>query len=107
MITGFWRFWIRFRQFGRKPHGFDSRQCRDNRISYDGERVQKNGAEAPETDSRISQADIVVEHERANEAQIGESLREHYGGLVEENLPRNILETLTDLNQRLKRRDGD
>jgi len=99
--------WIRFRKFARKRRGFDARQCDKRRVSYTRHHIQETGVSSPASDRQPREGGVVVRHERAAEAKIGEKIRDRYHEVAEEELPEKILDALADLNQRLNRRDGD
>jgi hypothetical protein len=97
---------MRFSKLLRKLRGVDSRQCNEGRVAYDGDGFQGTGDDASDA-PKGSERDVVIEYHRADQAKIGQKLRGQYDELAQEELPREILDTLADLNQRLKGRDGD
>jgi hypothetical protein len=97
---------MRFSKLIRKLRGVDSRQCNEGRVAYDGHGFQGTGDDTSDA-PKGSERDVVIEYHRADQAKIGQQLRDNYDEFAQEELPREILETLADLNQRLKRRDGD
>jgi len=107
MIARVRTVWMRFSKFARKIAGFDARQCNDGGVSYPHQGEQETRVDASDARSEGSEDDVVVEYHRADQAKIGEQLRKRYDEVAQQELPRDILELLSDLNQRLKRRDGD
>lgn len=99
--------WERFSKLVRKLRGFDTRQCDQSGDSYYDHHEQGTRDDASDAPPEGSEHDVVVEYRRADQAKIGQQLRDHYDEFAQKELPRDILETLADLNQRLKRRDGD
>jgi len=99
--------WMRFSTLIQKLRGFDARQCNDKLDHYNAEGNQGTRDDASRTAGTSSERDVVIDYHHANQAKIGQNLRDRYHEVAEEDLPRDILNTLGDLNQRLKRRDGD
>lgn len=99
--------WMRFSTLIKKLRGFDARQCNENRDHYNDEGTQGTRDDASRATGTSSEQDVVIEYRRADQAKIGQKLRDRYSQVADEDLPRDILNTLGDLNQRLKRRDGD
>ncbi|RIA55080.1 hypothetical protein [Dichotomicrobium thermohalophilum] len=99
--------WMRFSKFVRKLRGFDTRQCDESGDNYYEIRDQGTRDDASDAPPEDFEHDVVVEYHRAKQAKIGQQLRSRYDNFAQEELPRDILDTLADLNQRLKRRDGD
>lgn len=74
---------------------------------YNGDKLREARNEAPDANAGDAIAQVIVNHERAEQAAIGRQLRDHYDAFAKEDLPRDILEALSDLNRRLERRDGE
>ena len=99
--------WFRFIKFARRRGGVDVRQCELRRKYYAGDRNEDRRDDPSEMAATSIERDVVVEYSRANEGRAARLLRGRYETLAHEELPRDILDTLYDLNQRLNRRDGD
>ncbi len=99
--------WMRFSKLIGKIRGIDTRQCDEGRDKYYEGVSQGTRADASDALLERSDEDVVVKYHRADQAKVGRQLRHHYDEVAREDLPRDILKTLADLNQRLKRRDGD
>jgi len=99
--------WFRFIKFARRRAGVDVHQCELRRKYYAGHRNQDHRDDASDMAATSTERDVVVEYSRANEGRVAHLLRGRYETLAHEDLPRDILDTLYDLNQRLNRRDGD
>ena len=99
--------WMRFSTLIKKLRGFDARQCNESRNRYNRHCTQGTRDDASRATGTGSEHDVVIEYHRADQAKIGQNLRDRYREVAEEELPRDILNTLADLNQRLKRRDGE
>jgi len=102
-----WTVWMGFSKLLRRLRGIDPRQCDEGRDSDIQHRSQGTRADTSAVPFESSEQDVVVNYDRANQGRIGQQLRDRYDEFAQEELPRDILETLADLNQRLKRRDGD
>lgn len=99
--------WFRFIKFAKRRTGVDVRQCELRRKYYAGDINQDNRDDASDMAATSTEHDVVVEYSRANEGRAARLLRGRYETLAHEDLPRDILDTLYDLNHRLNRRDGD
>jgi len=99
--------WMRFIKPLRRLQSFDERQCNESCGSYDDPHKQVTRGDALSSPSDETEPRAVIDYRRADHARIGQALRDRYDGFAQEELPREILETLADLNQRLNRRDGD
>lgn len=93
--------------FIRKLRGVDARQCNKRREVYpvQDEREPRNDVSGSLTTD--ANHDVIIEYSRADQAKIGQMLRERYDELAQEELPRDLLEALYDLDQRLQRRGGE
>lgn len=99
--------WTRLIRLIKKAMGADSDRYERGGEMYNGNGLREARDGAPDADAGGPAARVIVNHERAEQAAIGRQLRDHYDAFATEDLPRDILETLSDLNRRLDRRDGE
>ena len=99
--------WTRLIRLIKKMIGADSDQYERSSAMYNGNKLREARDDVVDAEADSPAAQVIVNHERAEQAEIGRQLRNYYDAFATEDLPRDILETLSDLNQRLDRRDGE